>query len=124
MKLVNMKLAAEKTKEYVEPTLVGGDTNVPAYPYGLCLRLENDQLDKLGLDIKNLVVSQGIKLLAQGEIKGVYTNEQQGQKAQQSVEIQITELVVKLENAKAGKQTGGEESKEQSAETILYEGAA
>lgn len=45
MALVNMKMSREEAKEY---NTIDSPDNGPQYPYGLCIDLNDDSLEKLG----------------------------------------------------------------------------
>lgn len=88
--LVSMKLPPrDKTKEEkMYPSMAAGDD--PEYPYGLCLNLDEKQLDQLGL--KELPkVGSTIRLEAKAQITGVSENETQSG-SRRSLSIQITDL--------------------------------
>jgi hypothetical protein len=92
-KLVNMKMDPKARQEkYAES--VSADR--PTYPYGLEVRLDNDALDKLGLD-KLPQVGKPMMLYAKVDVTSVSENERnEGGKAitNRSVGLQITDLVL------------------------------
>ena len=47
MAMVNMKMSATEAKEYGGEATMASDA--PEYPYGLCIRLDDDALEKLGI---------------------------------------------------------------------------
>lgn len=95
-KLVNMKIDPAKEKEKYaakESTLV----EQPRYPYGLCLHLDDEVMQRLGL--KELPkVGKPIMVHAIADVTGVSENEYttEGGKAEKraSVTIQITDLAL------------------------------
>jgi len=96
MELVNMKMDNEEKKD-----LMGcREIEVPEYPYGLRISLEDSALDKLGIkDIPEI----GKKMSIMIEVEVSSTNSQTQQKGQshRSVELQITDMAI--ENDKKDK---------------------
>jgi hypothetical protein len=88
--MVNMKMAAEKAKEYDKETMSG---DKPEYPYGLCLNLEAEQLEKLGIT-ELPAVGAKMMLHANAYVKTVSEYSTQDG-TDRRVELQITELDVR-----------------------------
>lgn len=85
----DMKLSPEKAKEMVTPIASDG----PRYPYGLCLRLGEDELKKLG--IKELPdVGSKMMIRAVVEVQSVGQYESQ-QSESRNLELQIVEMDLK-----------------------------
>lgn len=63
------------------------------YPYGLCLRLENDQLDKLGIDPLPHAGKE-YQITAVGKVTNVYESQSEGNKGDRGLQIQITHLAL------------------------------
>lgn len=80
-----------KSKPEVEesPGMVEGDE--PRYPYGLCLHLGKDELEKLGM-AQLPDVGAKMSIMAMGYVKSTSAYETQGDGKSMSVEIQITDL--------------------------------
>lgn len=103
-KLVSMKITdAErkaKQKEYEKgPSMIGGDS----YPYGLQIRLENDALEKLGLE--NLPKT-GRKVRVVAECTVTSTSEHKSSHGgktdkRRNLELQIEKLALNLEPGSA-----------------------
>lgn len=93
-KLVDMrKTPAEKLEDANCMTL--GAVN--EYPYGLCLSLGNDELDKLGADHTDLTVGDIVDLRAMARVTSISENEtEEGKKCR--VELQIVMLGAELES--------------------------
>lgn len=66
--------------------------DAPAYPYGLCISLCQDELDKLGIDFDDLCVGDIVHLHAMAMITSKSCSERQGGEPSERVEIQITHL--------------------------------
>lgn len=60
MPFVDMSISDEQEKDAVPMAL--GSTSGPRYPYGLCICLTHDELDKLGLEHHELGVGDIIHL--------------------------------------------------------------
>lgn len=104
MKLASMKIDAAEAKKMSEPCAMG---DVPRYPYGLQLNLDNDALEKLGLG--NLPeVGAVLQLNANVTVTAVSMNQTEGGDERKSVSLQITDM---------GLAAG---AKKKSAEASLY----
>jgi len=90
---------AHTPEELKEEKLEHGscDYAQPIYPYGLCLRLDNDSLDKLGL-AGDAQAGDMIMLAALGKVTSVSSNETD-KGIKRYVEIQITHLSLGDEHA-------------------------
>lgn len=85
--MVDMKLSAEAQKSYPEIAVA----DKPRYPYGLCISLDKDALDKLG--IKDLPdIGQEFMLKAKVEVSGYSESESAGGHVYKSLSLQITEM--------------------------------
>lgn len=80
-----------KSKPEVEekPGMVEKDE--PRYPYGLCLHLGKDELEKLGMTTLPDVGAK-MEVMAKGYVKSTSAYETQDDGKSMSVEIQITDL--------------------------------
>jgi hypothetical protein len=86
MSMVNMKSKVEREEMPGEV-----DADGPRYPYGLCIRLGKDELAKIGMTtLPN--VGTGMNLMARATVKSVSSYDTQGEGADMSVELQITDL--------------------------------
>ncbi|CAB4144376.1 hypothetical protein UFOVP456_37 [uncultured Caudovirales phage] len=86
--MVDMKSKPEVEEQ---PGMVEADE--PSYPYGLCLHLGKDELEKLGITALPDVGAK-MEIMAKGYVKSTSAYETQGDGKSQSVEIQITDLEV------------------------------
>jgi hypothetical protein len=106
MAMADMKMSKSETIAYSE--VAQKEDDGPQYPYGLCIHLEKDQLEKLGIT-ELPEVGALMMLHANAYVKTVSQyNTQEG--TDQRVELQITELEVRPGEAK-------------DAATIMYGGA-
>ena len=99
-RLINMaKTAAEVKKDlgmYDAPKTVGEAPSGPMYPYGLCISLEDETLEKLELDDDMPGVGDIIQFNAIAKVTNVSQNEREGTDGTKSVcrriEMQITDM--------------------------------
>jgi hypothetical protein len=83
--MINMKKTEEMPEAYE-------DMDKPAYPYGLCITLDAEQLDKLGINTLPKVGSE-MMIKAKAYVKSTSAYETQGGK-DMSVSLQITDMDV------------------------------
>ena len=86
--MTSMKRPASLRQSVAIPS---GDSE--QYSYGLCLRLENFELDALKLALPQ--PGKMFKIEAVGKVTTVYESRLEGDKSDRSVSIQITELKVR-----------------------------
>lgn len=95
-KLVNMKIDPKAREErYAESALA----DRPVYPWGLSLNLDEEVLEKLGLE-ELPTVGKPLKLIALVDVTSVSSNESKGGESR-SVGLQITDLCLEKPGAKA-----------------------
>jgi len=112
MKLTDMKHVPSKKKDKEKEMLARGPS--PSYPYGLQLRLDNESLEKLGID-KLPRVGGTVTVTAEAKVTSVSQNESEGGSGmRRSCELQITKLGLE---AKADK---GEKGEKANAADALY----
>lgn len=91
-KMVDMANAPEAA----EPApAVETDYKGPRYPWGLCIRLDEKQLEKLKIDG---AVGDTIHLFALAKVTSLSANEREGGETSESMELQITHLAVESED--------------------------
>lgn len=108
MKLTDMKITAEEQRErdaqmnlgLASPGMAAKDHYRDRYPYGLELRLDNETIEKLGLD-KLPTVGKRVRIEAVAIVSGAHVNEtsdKDGKKHNnRSLELQIHKLAVNSE---------------------------
>ncbi len=103
-KLVSMKIdrAAQEAK-YSEKSVAA---DAPAYPWGLTLNLDEDALEKLGIDLPD--VDTKVMVIAKARVTSVSANQSTGGEKRRSLSLQIEELCL---------EPGGTTKK---AEAMLY----
>lgn len=83
--LINMQQSTEEVKEYV--------ADAPKYPWGLCITLNDDSLDKLG--VKTLPsVETTVTIVAKATVSRISENQTQGGEADRSMDLQITDMQI------------------------------
>jgi hypothetical protein len=107
MPLVSMKLTAAD-REAASPSLATAP-DPPAYPYGLCLELDNDALEKLSLD-RLPRVGATVLVTARAEVTRVSVMEVAGEGAapRRALALQITDLALAPDEAETAEVLYGE----------------
>lgn len=90
--MIDMKHTKEDLKEEYPSTAPSYDP--PAYPFGLCLYLGQDELEKLGLDDCECSPGDGIQLIAMAKVTSASIRELAEGKNDRRVELQITHLAL------------------------------
>lgn len=88
MKMIDMKRDVKKSKS--KNTLAYAGEESP-YPYGLSLRLDNDGMEKLGLELSDLKVGDTMSFQIETKITSVSFNAGEIDKTSQC-EFQITKI--------------------------------
>jgi hypothetical protein len=88
MPLINMK-----SKPEVEEMPGQVELDEPSYPYGLCIRLGKDELEKLGVTALPKVGSE-MMISAKVFVKSVSSYQTQGAGNDTSMELQITDMEI------------------------------
>ena len=100
--MTDMARSPEEVKTDAPVTLGSMPPNGPLYPWGLCIRLEKDSLEKLGLDGEMPSVGDMIHLCAMAKVTSVSENEMEdgngGKTPNRCVELQITHLATENED--------------------------
>lgn len=94
MALINMKQKPEREEMPGEV-----ETDEPMYPYGLCLNLDKEQLEKLGI-MALPQVGAAMMVTAKAYVKSTSAYETQGGK-DMSVSLQITDLEIGPANSQS-----------------------
>lgn len=100
-----MKLAPQQKTEMMAG---GPEMSQEEYPYGLCIRLDEDTITKLGIDgLPN--AGDAMTVTAKAVVKSVSLNEYENEGARRTIELQITDMAV-----------GPADKPKKSAADILY----
>jgi hypothetical protein len=91
-KMVDMAMTKESKDKYLGmPMPADQPANGPVYPYGLCISLTHDDLEKLDLD-DNPEVGDLIHVVAMAKVTSVSKRDTQDGKCDCRIELQITHL--------------------------------
>lgn len=96
-KLVNMALPKPKKGEKGEngSVMCAADPGKePKFPYGLGLRLEDEEIKKLGLKLKDFDTDTVVRITAKAECTRVSEDDTRGGGKSQSLSFQITDLCI------------------------------
>ena len=85
--LIDMQMSAEETREQMNPT----PADAPKYPWGLCLTLNDDSLEKLGVTALPAVDTE-VTIVAKAVVSSTREYETQGDGSERTVELQITDM--------------------------------
>jgi hypothetical protein len=100
--MIDMARTPEEVKEDAPCTIGSMPPKGPLYPWGLCIRLEKDTLEKLGIDGEMPSVGDMIHLWAMAKVTSVSENEMEdgngGKTTNRCVELQITHLATESED--------------------------
>lgn len=100
--MVDMAKTPEEVKKDAPVALADVPPKGPLYPWGLCLRLDQDTLAKLKLDGEMPTVGEMIHLCAMAKVTSVSENETEdgngGKSVNRCVELQITHLATENED--------------------------
>lgn len=96
-KLVNMKIDQKAREEkYQESALV----ERPAYPWGLSVNLDEETIEKLGLELPE--VGKDLMLVARVNVTSVSANETKGTGTNRSIGLQITDMCLEVDGGEGG----------------------
>ena len=87
--LINMENTPAEAKEYPQPSVA----EAPKYPWGLCVTLSDDSLDKLG--VKTLpAVGTEVTIVAKATVSRTSENATEDAGNSASMDLQITDMQV------------------------------
>ena len=98
MELKSMKMTAEQAKEYAIGVATAPDADAPRYPYGLCIRIDDDGIDALGL-MSLPTVGQTVMIMARATVKLVEQRQMLDGETERCLEIQITDMALSPESS-------------------------
>ncbi len=88
--LTSMKRAVKRAKsDKAYPT----STQDP-YPYGLSLSLDDESLQKLGIDISDYAVGDELELHAKVKVRSLRQSESENSGKDRSMDLQVTDMCV------------------------------
>lgn len=87
--LINMETTPAEAKEYTQPSVA----DAPKYPWGLCITLNDDSLDKLG--VKTLpAVGTEVTIVAKATVSRTSENATEGNGNCATMDLQITDMQI------------------------------
>lgn len=104
MPMINMQKPAEREEMPGEYEL-----DEPRYPYGLCITLGKDELEKLGITALPKVGTE-MNIMAKAYVKMTRAYETQGEGEDMGIELQITDMEIQ----------GNQQQRNAEASTMLY----
>lgn len=93
MKTVSLKLSPKEKKE----ELAEYKPKAPEYPWGSCIRLDKDEMKKLGIDLSDAAEGATFTMAGKCKIVGYSMSKREGGEDYASVELQITDLGLEAE---------------------------
>lgn len=97
--MVDMAKSPEQVAEEMKPFDKGPSIDqVPKYPYGLCISLDDDSLAKLGLE-GECEPGDGVQLIAMAKVTNASATEKADGSTCRRVELQITHLALGPEHS-------------------------
>lgn len=97
MKLADMAVSHDAAEEAGEAELAAVETPPAQYPYGLCLALSEDELQKLEVEDGELEVGDLLDLRALAKVTSVSKSDVEGGGARCRIELQITHMALENE---------------------------
>lgn len=101
-KMVDMRRSPEEKKEVMDAPM---PSDMPDYPYGLCISLGNDELEKLSLDCSDCESGDTIDLRAFAKVTSISKQDYNGTQTCR-IELQITQLAVENEDTEYDEESG------------------
>ncbi|HEV2133793.1 MAG TPA: hypothetical protein VGR47_05975 [Terracidiphilus sp.] len=87
--LINMENTPAEAQQMTNPTAA----DAPKYPWGLCITLNDDSLDKLG--VKTLpAVGTEVTIVAKATVSGTRESQSEGGESCASMDLQITDMQI------------------------------
>jgi glyceraldehyde-3-phosphate dehydrogenase/erythrose-4-phosphate dehydrogenase len=85
------KKTKKELKEDMAPSAIGSEG--PKYPYGLQIRFEAEQIEKLP-QLEKVKIGEDVTIEAKGEVTEIRMNEQKEGKKKYTVEIQLKKVAI------------------------------
>ena len=104
MPMINMQRAPEREEMPGEMEM-----DEPRYPYGLCINLGKEELEKLGITALPKVGTE-MTIMAKAYVKMTRAYETQGEGEDMGIELQITDMEIQ----------GNQQQRNAEASTMLY----
>lgn len=92
--LTDMRITPAEAMDFSCPSPLDS----PLYPYGLCISLCQDELDKLSIDYDDMCVGDIVHIHALGMITSKSCSERQNGEPSERVEVQLTHMAGESED--------------------------
>lgn len=89
--MVNMELTEKESKK---DTVESMENQMPKYPWGLSISLDNDSLEKLGMEDEDFEAGQEFTIECRVKVMGFSEDETINDGVRKCVRLQITEMEV------------------------------
>lgn len=87
--LINMEMSQTQAKEYAQPTVA----DAPTYPWGLCITLNDDSLEKLGVKALPAIDTE-VTIVAKAVVSRTSENQTHSGENCSSMDLQITDMQI------------------------------
>lgn len=87
--LINMEMSKREAKEQTEPMT----SDAPKYPWGLCVVINSEALEKLGIDALPAVDTE-VTIVAKAQVSRISDSQTQGGESNRSMDLQITDMQI------------------------------
>jgi hypothetical protein len=87
--LINMQMSAEEAQEETQPK----PADAPKYPWGLCIDLDDETIEKLGLS-KLPDAGTEVHLVAKAVVSSTSQYDTQGGETESRMSLQITDMAI------------------------------
>lgn len=121
-RMIDMARSPEEVKKDLAPLAMPSPESAPSYPYGLCISLTEDELEKLGID-GDCEIGDMIHLFAMAEVTSCSEHKTKAADGSEKtccrIELQITHLGLEDEDreeepdGKARKRYGDDDDEEE-----------
>lgn len=89
MAMISMKMSSEERSEYEN----GYKMEEPEYPYGLCIDLDDDSMEKLGITTLPEIGTE-MTITAKVVVKSVSSSQYEGSDKESRMSLQITDMEI------------------------------
>lgn len=110
---------ARSQKDKEDSVAVNPIDAVPTYPYGLCISLCEDELDKLNLDTQDVGIGDMIHLFCMATVTSISKNDNQNGSSCR-VELQITHISSESEDEENEEEDQAEDKSKKDIPSRLY----
>lgn len=113
--MIDLAITPEERKGSMPAIADANPENMPKYPWGTAIRLENETLEKLGVDISDWEVGDNFEILCEVKVTSKSENDTENGGKRCCAELQITSIGAESEPQdyeEGAEHEGGEEESE------------